>query len=40
MRAVSFFKNKISNPKFFIWSNDFADLNNYFNENEFTFIEF
>jgi hypothetical protein len=38
-KAVSFFKNKISNPKFFIWSNDFADLNNYFNENEFTFIE-
>jgi len=37
-KAVHFFKNKISNPKFFIWSNDFTDLNNYFNENEFTFI--
>jgi len=37
-KAVSFFKNKISNPKFFIWSNDFTDLNNHFNENEFTFI--
>ena len=38
-KAVHFFKNKISNPKFFIWSNDFTDLNNYFNENEFTFIK-
>ena len=38
-RAVSFFKTKISNPKFFIWSNDFKNLNNHFNENEFTFIE-
>ena len=37
-KAVSFFKNKISNPKFFIWSNDFTNLNNYFNQNEFTFI--
>ena len=39
-RAVSFFKNKISNPKFFIWSNDFSNLNNFFNEKEFTFINF
>ena len=38
-KAVSFFKNKISNPKFFIWSNDFTNLNNFFNENEFTFIK-
>ena len=38
-KSVLFFKNKISNPKFFIWSNDFADLNNYFNENNFTFIK-
>ena len=37
-KAVTFFKNKISNPKFFIWFNDFTNLNNYFNENEFTFI--
>jgi len=37
-KAVSFFKSKISNPKFFIWSNDFSNLNNYFNQNEFTFI--
>ena len=38
-KAVSFFKKKISNPKFFIWSNDFTDLRGYFNESEFTFIE-
>ena len=38
-RAVSFFKKKISNPKFFIWSNDFKNLNHYFNSSEFTFIE-
>ena len=37
-KAVTFFKNKIPNPKFFIWFNDFTNLNNYFNENEFTFI--
>ena len=38
-KGVSFFKKKISNPKFFIWSNDFKNLNQYFNESEFTFIE-
>jgi len=36
---VIFFKNKIPNAKFFIWSNDFAGLNEYFDENEFTFIK-
>ena len=38
-KAVIFFKNKIPNAKFFIWSNDFAGLNEYFDENEFTFIK-
>ncbi len=38
-KAISFFKKKIPNPRFFIWSNDFKNLNNYFNKNEFTFIE-
>ena len=37
-RAVSFFKKRIPNPKFFIWSNDFKNLNKHFNESEFTFI--
>ena len=38
-RAVSFFKKRINNPKFFIWSDDFSNLNEYFNDNEFTFIK-
>ena len=38
-KAVIFFKNKIPNAKFFIWSNDFAGLNEYFDENEFIFIK-
>ena len=38
-RAVDFAKKKVSNPKFFIWSNDFKNLREYFNEDEYTFIE-
>ena len=38
-KAVIFFKNKIPNAKFFIWSNDFVGLDEYFDENEFTFIK-
>jgi hypothetical protein len=38
-KAVIFFKNKIPNAKFFIWSNDFTGLNEYFDENEFIFIK-
>ncbi len=38
-RAVSFFKKRINNPKFFVWSDDFSNLNEYFNDNEFTFIK-
>jgi len=38
-KAVIFFKNKIPNAKFFIWSNDFVGLNEYFDENEFVFIK-
>ena len=29
-RAVSYFENKIDNPKFFIWSNNFSDLDKIF----------
>ena len=36
---MSLLKKKISNPKFFIWSNDFKNLREYFNEDEYTFIE-
>ena len=38
-RAVKYVKQKVNNPKFFVWSNDFNNLNEYFNKNEFTFIE-
>lgn len=34
-----FLKNKITNPKFYIWSDDFSNLDEYFAQNEFTFIK-
>jgi hypothetical protein len=33
-RAVDIIKTKVSNPKFFLWSNDYKNLNNYFLKNE------
>jgi len=38
-RSVSFLKKKIDKPVFFIWSNDFKNLRDYFNEKDFIFIE-
>ena len=38
-KAILYFENKTENPKFFIWSNNFSDLNNIFDRNKFTFIE-
>tara|TARA_Y100000768_G_C23909681_1_gene649303 strand:- start:315 stop:1229 length:915 start_codon:yes stop_codon:yes gene_type:complete len=38
-RGVEFFKKKVENPKFFIWSNDFTGLNEYFSSEKFIFIE-
>lgn len=38
MRAVNFFDNKIKNPKYLVWSNDFNGLRQYFNENKFIFV--
>jgi hypothetical protein len=37
-KAVSYFKNKIKNPKFLIWSNDFSNLDKYFS-NKFIFVK-
>ena len=37
-KAVSYFKNKIKNPKFLIWSNDFSNLDKYFSSN-FIFVK-
>ena len=36
--SIKFFKNKVKNPKFLIWSNDFSNLEKYFNNN-FLFVK-
>jgi len=38
-KAVSYFENKIDNPKFFIWSNNFSDLDKIFDKKKFIFVE-
>lgn len=38
-RSITFFKKKLNNPKFFIWSNDFSGLNNFFDSKEFILID-
>jgi len=37
-RSVDFFKKNTEKPKFFIWSNDFSNLDLHFNNNDFTFV--
>ena len=37
-QSVNFIKTKINNPKFLLWSNDFADLEKYFPKNEFLHV--
>ena len=37
-KSVSYFKNKVKNPKFLIWSNDFSNLDKYFSNN-FIFVK-
>ena len=38
-RAISFCEKKIDNPIFYIWSNDFKNLKEYFNGDKFIFVE-
>ena len=38
-KSVKFFKSKIDNPKFFIWSNDFTNLEKFFPVNEFYYVK-
>ena len=38
--SIEFIKNKIDNPSFFLWSNDFEGLDYYFNPIDFTYIQF
>jgi len=38
-RSIEYIKQKIDNPMFFIWSNDFKNLREHFNEKEYVFVE-
>ena len=38
-RAVSLCEKRIDNPIFYIWSNDFSNLREYFNNKKFFFVE-
>jgi len=38
-KAVLYFENKIDDPKFFIWSNNFSDLDKIFDRNKFIFVQ-
>ena len=37
-KAEILIENKIKNPKYYIWSDSFNDLREYFPENKYTFI--
>ncbi len=37
-KGIDFFEKKIDNPKFFIWSNDFVGLKEYFPSDKFIFV--
>lgn len=38
-KSINFFKNKLDNPHFFLFSNDFSDFKNIFNEKNIFFID-
>ena len=38
-KSITFFENNIKDPKFFIWSNNFSDLEKVFDKKKFIFIE-
>ena len=38
-KSINILKTKISNPKFFLWSNNFEGLSSHFPQKEFTLIE-
>ena len=38
-KAINFLNKKIDNPKYFLWSNDYRYLNDYFNTKQFTYIK-
>jgi hypothetical protein len=39
LKCVENLKKKLNNPKFFLWSNDFSNLDKYFPQKEFTFVK-
>ena len=38
-KSISFFENNIKDPVFFIWSNDFTNLEKYFDKKKFIYIK-
>ena len=38
-RGVEYFKSKLKNPKFLIWSDNFENLNQYFDPKTFTYVQ-
>ena len=38
-RSIIYFENKIDNPTFFVWSNDFTNIEKYFDNDKFIFIK-
>ena len=38
-KSIDYINKNVENPKFFIWSNDLSKLNEYFNEDEYIFID-
>ncbi len=38
-KSLDYFNNKIENPCYLVWSNDFKDLNQYFTNKDFIFVE-
>ena len=38
-KSTLFIEKKIDNPKFFLWSNDYSDLEKYFPQNKYTFVK-
>jgi len=38
IKAIDLIKSKVTNPKFFLWSNDYEGLDSYFSKNEYSRI--
>ena len=38
-KSITFFKNKVKNPLFLVWSNDFEGLEKFFNQKSFVFVK-